>query len=61
MNAGDAYIRVQFPDGAVFLVRTEISGVVFDETAKPVDEELAADMLLIKGLNLTRRQSAGRA
>lgn len=61
MDASDAYVRVQFPCGTTYMVRVEDSGVVLDEANKPISEELAFDMLLIKGQKLARCEVGGHA
>lgn len=57
----DPYIRTTFPDGSVIIVRVEKSGIVFDpETGKPIDAELAVDMLLIKARKFAILDTLGR-
>ncbi|MGH7224672.1 MAG: hypothetical protein ACRELF_15730 [Gemmataceae bacterium] len=57
----DAYIRIHFPDGSVFLIRTDTSGVVLDDANKPKFPEDAPDMLTLKCCRLIRREALGRA
>ena len=62
MTERDPYIRAQFPDGSIIVVRCENSGVVFDpKTDKPIDEELAVDMLQIKASKFARQDPVGNA
>lgn len=61
MNKDEAYVRVIFPCGTTFLIRTEQSGVLFDEAWRPIDEELAFYMLLIKSRKLMHQDICGHA
>ena len=56
----DPYIRVAFPNGMTFAVRQEQSGIVLSN-AKPIDDELAADMLIIKAWKLSVARPVGCA
>lgn len=55
------FITVQFPDGSAFMIRTDISGVILDEAFRPIDEELALNMLIVKSRKLAAREIFGRA
>lgn len=61
MSERGPLVHSTFPDGSVFIVRVEASGVIFDAEQKVVDGELATAMLLIKSLKLAQREAAGRA
>jgi hypothetical protein len=56
----DPFARASFPDGSSFEIRTEYSGVVYDERNVVVDAELALTLLLIKARKFHQGPSLGR-